>query len=140
MKLTFDDTQLEPIVLPARFPNLLVNGTEGIAVAVATNIPPHNLKEVCEAVIYRLQHKRCSIDELLEIVKGPDFPTGGIIYKDEGLRAIYEKGQGRIEVASKTHFDYSNKNFNQTQFFVKKVLTKRQTSVILYKSLLHSSD
>ena len=113
MKLTFDDTQLEPIVLPARFPNLLVNGTEGIAVAVATNIPPHNLKEVCEAVIYRLQHKRCSIDELLEIVKGPDFPTGGIIYKDEGLRAIYEKGQGRIEVASKTHFDYSNKNFNQ---------------------------
>ena len=113
MKLTFDDTQLEPIVLPARFPNLLVNGTEGIAVAVATNIPPHNLKEVCEAVIYRLQHKRSTLDELLEIVKGPDFPTGGIIYKDEGLRTMYERGQGRVEVASKTHFDFSNKAYNQ---------------------------
>lgn len=102
MQLTFDDTQLEPTVLPARFPNLLVNGTEGIAVAVATDIPPHNLKEVNDAVIYRIQHPRCTLDDLFNLFHGPDFPTGGIIYQSEGLRSMYETGKGRIEVASRT--------------------------------------
>lgn len=113
MKPTFDDTELEPIVLPSRFPNLLVNGTEGIAVAIATNIPPHNLNEVCDAIIYRLQHRRCTIEELREFVKGPDFPTGGIIIKDDGLNSMYEIGNGRIEVMSKTRIDESNRAFNQ---------------------------
>ncbi len=103
MQLTFDDTQLEPVVLPARFPNLLVNGTEGIAVAVATDIPPHNLKEVNDALIYRIQHPHCKLDDLLMVFHGPDFPTGGIIYEGEGLRSIYETGKGRIEVASRCH-------------------------------------
>ena len=102
MQLNFDDTELEPIVLPSRFPNLLVNGTEGIAVALATEIPPHNLKEVIEAVIYRIGHKTATVEDLMQFVVGPDFPCGGKIYKSEGLNSIYLTGRGRIEVASKT--------------------------------------
>ena len=102
MQLNFDDTELEPTVLPSRFPNLLCNGTEGIAVALATEIPPHNLSEVIEAVIYRINHKTATTEDLLEFVKGPDFPGGGLIYESEGLRNIYLTGRGRVEVASKT--------------------------------------
>lgn len=101
MQFNFDDTELEPVVLPARFPNLLVNGSEGIAVALATEIPPHNLSEVIDAVIYRINHKTATCEDLMEIIKGPDFPTGGIIYKSEGLRSIYLNGYGKIENASK---------------------------------------
>lgn len=101
MQLNFDDTELEPIVLPSRFPNLLANGTEGIAVALATEIPPHNLNEIIEATIYRINHKNATTEDLLEIVKGPDFPGGGYIYESEGLRNIYLTGRGRIELASK---------------------------------------
>ncbi|MCX5775423.1 MAG: hypothetical protein NTV44_03575, partial [Firmicutes bacterium] len=102
MQLTFDDTNFEPTVLPARFPNLLVNGTQGIAVALATNIPPHNLVEVTEAVLYRINHTHVTIDDLLQFVKGPDFPTGGIISTGDGLKAIYETGRGRVDVISRT--------------------------------------
>ncbi|MFZ9197017.1 MAG: DNA topoisomerase IV subunit A [Bacilli bacterium] len=100
-QLTFDDSQDEPVVLPARFPNLMVNGTQGIAVAMATNIPPHNLRDVIDAVIYRLGHKKATIEDLLDIVKGPDFPTGGIIYRTESLKQIYLSGHGRVEILSK---------------------------------------
>ena len=113
MTLNFDDTELEPIVLPARFPNLYVNGSEGIAVAIATEIPTHNLVEVSEATIYRINHPHCDLDELLEIIKGPDFPTGGIIYSSSGIKDIYETGKGRIEVASKVDVDTSNKDYNE---------------------------
>jgi topoisomerase-4 subunit A len=101
MQLTFDDSQLEPIVLPARFPNLLVNGTTGIAVALATNIPPHNLVEVIDAVIHRLTHARVTSKDLMQFVKGPDFPTGASIIADQGLVDIYETGRGRVEIVSK---------------------------------------
>jgi topoisomerase-4 subunit A len=101
-QLTFDDSQDEPIVLPARFPNLMVNGTQGIAVAMATNIPPHNLRDVIDAVIYRLTHKKTTIEDLIEIIKGPDFPTGGTIYRTESLKQIYLSGHGRVEILSKT--------------------------------------
>ena len=100
--LTFDDSQYEPVVLPARFPNLLVNGTEGIAVGMATEIPTHNLKEVIDAIIYRINHVRVEPIDLMEFIKGPDFPSGGLIYKSNGLTDIYLTGRGRIEVASKT--------------------------------------
>lgn len=113
MTLNFDDTEFEPVVLPCRYPNLFVNGSEGIAVAIATEIPPHNLTEICEAAIYYIQHPKCSLDDLLEIVKGPDFPTGGIIYKCQGIRDIYETGRGKIEIASKVTIDTSNKNYNE---------------------------
>ncbi len=101
-QLTFDDSQDEPIVLPARFPNLMVNGTQGIAVAMATNIPPHNLRDVIDAVIYRLSHKKTTIEDLIEIIKGPDFPTGGTIYRTDSLKQIYLSGHGRVEILSKT--------------------------------------
>ena len=112
MQLNFDDTELEPIVLPSRFPNLFVNGTEGIAVALATEIPPHNLREVIDATIYRINHKDATIDDLMQFVKGPDFPGGGFIYQSAGLESIYKTGRGRIEVAGKTEI-VQNKDFNQ---------------------------
>ncbi len=110
-QLTFDDTSFEPMVLPARFPNLLVNGSQGIAVGVATEIPPHNLREVVEAVIYRIGHKRCSVEDLRQFVKGPDFPTGGHVYLSEGLDSIYETGRGKIEIEAKTEI-VKDKNAN----------------------------
>ena len=112
MQLNFDDTELEPIVLPSRFPNLFVNGTEGIAVALATEIPPHNLKEVVDAIIYRIGHKTATIEDLMQFVQGPDFPGGGYIYKSAGLEAIYQTGRGRIEVAGKAEI-VEKKDINQ---------------------------
>ena len=112
MQLNFDDTELEPIVLPSRFPNLLVNGTEGIAVALATEIPPHNLKEVIDATIYRIGHKNATVEDLILFVHGPDFPGGGYIYRSNGLENIYKTGQGRIEVAAKTAI-VQNKDIDQ---------------------------
>ena len=101
MVLTFDDSKKEPSVLPGRFPNLLVNGAKGIAVGIATEIPTHNLSEVIDAVVYRINHPNCPIEKLMEFVPGPDFPTGGIIYKSKGIEDIYRTGRGRIEIASK---------------------------------------
>ena len=112
MMLNFDDTELEPTVLPARFPNLFVNGTEGIAVALATEIPPHNLKEVIEAVIYRINHKNVTSVDLMEFVKGPDFPGGGFIFQGPGLEAMYTTGRGRIEMCAKAEI-VSNKDNQQ---------------------------
>ena len=102
MGLTFDDDDYEPTVLPARFPNMLVNGASGIAVGMATEIPPHNLREVISAVIYRIQHPNCPIETLMRFIPGPDFPTGGIVYQSQGLVDIYLTGRGRVEIASRT--------------------------------------
>ena len=110
MQLNFDDTEFEPIVLPARFPNLFVNGTEGIAVALATEIPPHNLREITNAIVYRIGHKTATIEDLMQFVLGPDFPGGGIIYESEGLKNIYLTGRGRIEIASKTEIVQNKDN------------------------------
>ncbi|HOJ45340.1 MAG TPA: DNA topoisomerase IV subunit A [Bacilli bacterium] len=101
MQLNFDDSILEPIVMPARFPNLLVNGTTGIAVALATNIPPHNLNEIIDAIIYRINHVKVTVGDLLQFVKGPDFPTGALMIADQGLIDIYETGRGRVEIVAK---------------------------------------
>ncbi len=101
MELTFDDTEWEPTVLPARFPNLLVNGSEGIAVGISTNIPPHNLGEVVKTVVYRIKHPDCQIEDLMKFLPGPDFPTGGIIYSGDGLKDIYLKGAGKVKNGSK---------------------------------------
>ena len=97
----FDDEELEPIVLPAKFPNILVNGANGISAGYATEIPPHNPGEVIDAVIYRINNPDCSLDELLEIVKGPDFPTGAIVQGRDGLRQAYETGRGKIFVRAR---------------------------------------
>ncbi|WP_423363200.1 DNA topoisomerase IV subunit A [Mycoplasma sp. P36-A1] len=97
----FDDTELEPVVLPAYFPNLLVNGSTGISAGYATDIPPHNLAESIDAVIYRMKKPKCPLDDLLEIVKGPDFPTGATIQGKEQIKKAYETGKGRVVVRSK---------------------------------------
>lgn len=98
----FDDQDLEPTVLPSRFPNLLVNGSTGISAGYATDIPPHNLTESLDAVLLRLDNPQCSVDELMTVIKGPDFPTGGIIQGVEGIKKAYETGRGKIIVRSKT--------------------------------------
>lgn len=101
----FDDSTLEPTVLPVRFPALLVNGATGISAGYATNIPPHNLTEVVDAVIYRIDHPESSLDELMQFVKGPDFPTGAIIEGKQGLIDAYTTGKGKVIVRSKTTFE-----------------------------------
>lgn len=102
MVLNFDDTEYEPTVLPAQFPNLLVNGATGISAGYATEIPPHNLAEVIDATIYLLKHPNASLADLMQFVKGPDFPTGAIVLGDKGIKEAYESGRGRIQVRAKT--------------------------------------
>lgn len=100
----FDDTRLEPTVLPCKFPNLLVNGCTGISAGYATNMPPHNLGEICDATIKRIDSPNCHLDTIMDIVKGPDFPTGGIVEDLDGLRKAYETGRGKINVLCKYEF------------------------------------
>jgi len=101
----YDGQEREPVVLPAKIPNLLVNGSTGIAVGMATNIPPHNLREVVDACLHVLKNPDCTIDELIEIVPAPDFPTGGVIHGIAGVREGYRTGRGRIVMRAKTHFE-----------------------------------
>lgn len=105
MAPNFDDTELEPTVLPAKFPNLLVNGATGISAGYATNIPPHNLGEVCDATIKRIDSPNCRLDTIMEIVGGPDFPTGGIVCGIDGIRSAYTNGRGRVVIKSRTNFE-----------------------------------
>ena len=102
MVLNFDDTEYEPTVLPARFPNLLVNGATGISAGYATEIPPHNLSEVIDAILFLMNHPKATLEGLMDFVKGPDFPTGGIIQGLAGIKQAYETGRGRIVVRSRT--------------------------------------
>ncbi len=97
----FDDSLKEPSVLPARLPNLLVNGSSGIAVGMATNIPPHNLGEICDGLDCLIDNPQCTVDELMRFVKGPDFPTGGVILGEEGIRNAYATGEGKVVVRAK---------------------------------------
>ena len=97
----YDDTLLEPTVLPAKFPNLLVNGSTGISAGYATNIPPHNLKEIIDATIYLMDNPDASLDDIMNIIKGPDFPTGGIVEGINGIRESFKSGRGKIIVKSK---------------------------------------
>ena len=101
----FDETLMQPAVMPSRYPNLLVNGSSGIAVGMATNIPPHNLGEVVDAVVYMIDHPDCTVDDLMQFVKGPDFPTGGVILGKRGIYDAYHEGRGRIIVRAKSEIE-----------------------------------
>lgn len=101
----FDDTIMEPTVLPARFPNLLVNGSTGISAGYATNIPPHNLGEIIDATVKRIDNPNCTLETLMGIVKGPDFPTGGIVEGIEGIKKAYDNGRGKVIVKARTSFE-----------------------------------
>lgn len=109
MAPTFDDSDLEPVVLPSRFPNLLVNGSNGISAGYATNIPPHNLGEIIDATIKRIDSPNCYLDMILDIVKGPDFPTGAIVEGKQGIIDAFKTGRGRVIVRSKIHFEEEKK-------------------------------
>ncbi|MBU3669701.1 MAG: DNA gyrase subunit A [Polynucleobacter sp.] len=109
----YDGSEKEPLILPAKVPNLLINGSSGIAVGMATNIPPHNLDEVISACLHVLRNPECSIDELIEIIPAPDFPTAGIIYGLQGVREGYRTGRGRVVMRAKTHFEDLDKGARQ---------------------------
>ncbi len=109
----FDDSLQEPTVLPASVPNLLVNGSSGIAVGMATNIPPHNLGELCQAVSYLIDNPDATTDELMQYVPGPDFPTGATIIGKEGIRSAYATGKGHIVIQAKAHFDETSSGRRQ---------------------------
>jgi topoisomerase-4 subunit A len=136
----FDDEEYEPVVLPAKFPNLLVNGATGISAGYATEIPPHNIDEIIQATIYKLTHKNATLDALMEIVKGPDFPTGGIVQGIDGIRDAYKTGRGRIIVKAKTAI-VEQKNLNQIVITEipcdvnKAVLVKRMSEIYPKKNI-----
>lgn len=112
MTLNYSDEELEPTVLPANFPNLLVNGSTGISAGYATNIPPHNLDEIIEATVHRINNPNCRLETIMDIVKGPDFPTGGVVEGKTGLIQAYETGRGRVVVKAKTEI-VKEKNTHQ---------------------------
>lgn len=109
----YDGNEHEPLVLPARIPNLLINGSTGIAVGMATNIPPHNLREVVKACLHVLHHPEATVDELIEFIPAPDFPTAGLIYGVSGVRQGYKTGRGRVVMRARTHFEDMEKGNRQ---------------------------
>ncbi|MFN5060744.1 MAG: DNA gyrase subunit A [Chloroflexota bacterium] len=109
----FDGTYREPTVLPARLPNLLLNGANGIAVGMATNIPPHNLGEICRAIAFLIDNAEASVEDLVKIVPGPDFPTGGLILGNEGINAAYSTGRGQVTIRAKAHVEEGTRNSHQ---------------------------
>jgi len=136
----FDDTALEPVVLPSRVPQLLINGAMGIAAGYATNIPPHNITEIIEATIHRLGHPDCALKDLLEIVKGPDFPTGGIVQGESGIHEALETGKGRIVIRSKVAITANKNNHVLTiteipYEVIKSGLVKKMDDIRLNKSI-----
>ncbi|MEG2188711.1 MAG: DNA gyrase subunit A, partial [Christensenella sp.] len=134
----FDDTEREPDMLPARFPNLLVNGSSGIAVGLATNIPPHNLGEVIDGVVTRIDNPMCSLQDITKHIKAPDFPTGGYILGGDGLQQAYETGKGKILVRAKTHIEKTKTGKNL--IVITEVPYEVKKSVMLEKILAVSEN
>ena len=122
MVRNFDNTRDEPVVLPSRLPNLLVNGSVGIAVGMATNIPPHNLTEVIDGIVYRIDNPECPVDELMAFIKGPDFPTAAIIYGSRGIKEAYETGRGRVYIRARAEVDDEHRRivFTEIPYMVNK--------------------
>ncbi len=118
----FDNSLKEPVVLPSKVPNLLINGSSGIAVGMATNIPPHNLKEVCKAISYYIDNPDASFEELMEIIPGPDFPTGAEIYGDEGIKHAYMSGKGKIRIKARIKEEDNKLIITEIPYMVNKAL------------------
>ena len=137
MTNNYDDTHLEPTVLPAKYPVLLVNGSTGIASGYATNIAPHNFNEVINATIYRLQNPDCSLDELMEFIKGPDFPTGGIVQGLEQIKDVFTTGKGKVVVRSKCEINDKNQIIITEIPYevVKSTLVKKISDIYLSKEI-----
>ena len=124
MTRNYDNTRDEPTVLPSRFPNLLANGSVGIAVGMATNIPPHNLSEIIDGTVYRIDNPECTTDELMQFIKGPDFPTGALIYGTRGIRDAYETGKGKVYVRARAIIEDEHKRiiFTEIPYMVNKAM------------------
>ncbi len=136
----FDDEELEPTVLPAKYPNLLVNGATGISAGYATDIPPHNIDEVINAVIYRIKNPDCTLKDLMKIITGPDFPTGGIVQGIDEIKKAYKTGKGKIVLKSKTRIEETSKMYQlivtEIPYEVNKaVLVKRMSDVYVAKNI-----
>ena len=136
--LNFDDTLKEPDVLPGRFPNLLVNGSSGIAVGLATNIPPHNLGEVIDGVIAQMENPEITLESLMEIIKGPDFPTGGVIIGKEEIKNAYATGKGKIIVRAKV--DIEDGDGGKKLLVIKEVPYQVNKAALLEKILKLSEE
>ena len=136
----FDDTLKEPQVLPALLPNLLVNGASGIAVGMATNIPPHNLKEVCDATVHLIDHPEANVEDLMKYVKGPDFPTGGIIMGREGIINAYSTGRGRVVVRAKAVIEEGERRSDRTQIIVTELPYQVNKAALVEKIAQLSKD
>ncbi|MDY0064472.1 MAG: DNA topoisomerase IV subunit A [Bacilli bacterium] len=136
----FDDEEYEPTVLPAKFPNLLANGASGISAGYATEIPPHNIDELITATIFRINHPECSLDEIMNIIQGPDFPTGGIVQGLDGIKEAYDTGKGKIVLKAKTEIveekDLIKLIVSEIPYEVNKaVLVKRMNDVFVAKNI-----
>ena len=129
----FDDFELEPVVLPAKFPNLLVNGAMGMATGYATNIPPHNLNEILDATIYKLKHKDAGLDDLLKFIKGPDFPTGGIVEGTDQIEKAFRTGKGKIVIRSKVQVSETELIVTEIPYEVNKADLVRKINDIAVK-------
>ena len=143
----YDGSEKEPLILPAKIPNLLINGSSGIAVGMATNIPPHNLDEVVSGCLHLLSNPDCTIDDLMEIIPAPDFPTAGIIYGISGVKDGYRTGRGRVVVRAKTHFEDMDRGSRQAIIVDelpyqvnKKTLLERIAELITEKKVEGISD
>ncbi|MBX6341409.1 MAG: DNA gyrase subunit A, partial [Thermomicrobiaceae bacterium] len=132
----YDGETQEPSLLPAKLPNLLVNGASGIAVGMATNIPPHNLAEVCDGLIYLIDHPEATVDELVEIVQGPDFPTGGVILGREGIKAAYATGKGRVVIRARATIEEMPRG-NRFQIIVTELPYQVNKAALLEKIAEH---
>ncbi|MEI6288703.1 MAG: DNA gyrase subunit A [bacterium] len=126
----YDGVHLEPTVLPAKLPNLLINGAQGIAVGMATNIPPHNLREIVDATMHLIDNPDCEFDELLKFVKGPDFPTGGIIYNNSDIKQAYATGRGGVVCRAKTEIEENKSGF---QIVVSEITYQTNKATLLEK-------
>ncbi len=124
MTRNFDNTRDEPTVLPSRLPNLLVNGSVGIAVGMATNIPPHNLTEVIDGIVYRIDNPECTVDDLMMFIKGPDFPTAAVIYGSRGIREAYETGRGKVYIRARATIEQEKRQiiFTEIPYMVNKAM------------------
>ncbi|MBU2608160.1 MAG: DNA gyrase subunit A [Chloroflexi bacterium] len=135
----FDDSLNEPLVLPTRLPNLLINGSSGIAVGMATNIPPHNLGEVCDAIAYLIDNPQANIEDLTQFVKGPDFPTGGIIQGQDGIRNAYATGRGRVVVQAKSYVEHDGAG-GRSQIIVSELPYQTDKSALVEKIAILVKD
>ena len=132
----YDDTLLEPTVLPSRFPNLLVNGTTGISAGYATNIPPHNLSEVIDATIYRIDNPNCRLDTIMNFVKGPDFPTGGQAIGYDGIKSAFETGRGKVIIRPKLSIEKNKIIITEIPYEVnKQQLVKKIDELVIDKKI-----